>query len=342
MMSPYPSRRIAVLIPCFNEELAIGQVVQDFAAALPEAEIYVYDNNSRDKTAAVAASHGALVRREERQGKGNVVRRMFADIEADAYVLVDGDATYAAGSARQMVETMFAQNLDMVVGARQHTTSEAYRRGHQFGNAMLTGVVAGLFGKSFSDILSGYRIFSRRFVKSFPALSQGFEIETELTVHALGLRLPTAEIATPYGTRPPGSVSKLSTYRDGWRILRVIIGLYRHEQPSNFFGVVGAVFAALSVVMGLPIVFEWLETGLVPRLPTAVLAASLMLLGALLATVGLVLQTVTLGRREVKRLAYLGIPLAETPPATGRHDLPDRQGPQLPMTVARMHPGSGK
>lgn len=321
MVTMTPSLRVAVLVPCYNEELAIGRVVLDFKAALPGAEVYVYDNNSSDRTSAVAAAHGAIVRREERQGKGNVVRRMFADIEADVYVLVDGDATYHAASAKQMVEMLIGQNLDMVVGARQHTTEDAYRRGHQFGNAMLTGVVAGLFGKSFSDILSGYRAFSRRFVKSFPALSQGFEIETELTVHALGLRLPTAEVQTPYGARPPGSVSKLSTYRDGFRILRVIIGLYRHEQPSNFFGIAGAVCAALSIAFGLPIVLEWLQTGLVPRLPTAVLSASLMILGALLVTIGLVLQTVTLGRREVKRLVYLGIPVtaaASAPMAAGR------------------------
>jgi len=339
MVSMSTAPRIAVLIPCFNEELAIGRVVNDFAAALSGADIYVYDNNSSDRTSAVAASHGALVRREERQGKGNVVRRMFADVEADIYVLVDGDATYSADSARQMVATLVAQNLDMVVGARQHTTEEAYRRGHQFGNAMLTGVVAGLFGKSFSDILSGYRVFSRRFVKSFPALSQGFEIETELTVHALGLRLPTAELSTPYGTRPPGSVSKLSTYRDGWRILRVIIGLYRHEQPSNFFGILGAVFAALSIAFGLPVVLEWLQTGLVPRLPSAVLAASLMLLGALLVTVGLVLQTVTLGRREVKRLAYLGIPVAAPASGDGGQRLLDRS--DKAVAAARSAEGRG-
>jgi glycosyltransferase involved in cell wall biosynthesis len=301
--------QLAVLIPCYNEEAAIAQVVQSFRQALPDATIYVYDNNSKDRTIEFASQQGAVVRSEERQGKGNVVRRMFSDIDADAYVLVDGDATYDAASARAMVDALFAQNLDMVVGTRVHSSADAYRRGHQFGNALLTNVVAGLFGRSFSDILSGYRVFSRRFVKSFPALSEGFEIETELTVHALGLRLPVSEVRTPYGVRPEGSSSKLSTYRDGFRILKVIIGLYRHEQPIRFFGMLAALLAIASVTLGVPVVLEWLQTGLVPRLPTAVLSASVMLLSALLLTVGLVLQTVTLGRREVKRLTYLGIPL---------------------------------
>jgi glycosyltransferase involved in cell wall biosynthesis len=311
------AHRIAVLVPCYNEEAAIAQVVRDFRCALPAAEIYVYDNNSKDRTVEVATASGAIVRCEERQGKGNVVRRMFSDVDADVYVLVDGDSTYSAPSARAMVDCLISQNLDMVVGTRVHTSADAYRRGHQFGNALLTNVVSGLFGRSFSDILSGYRVFSRRFVKSFPALSEGFEIETELTVHALSLRLPVSELRTPYGVRPEGSMSKLSTYRDGFRILKVIIGLYRHEQPSNFFGALGFVSAAVSVALGLPIVLEWLQTGLVPRLPTAVLAASVMLLGALLVTVGLVLQTVTLGRREVKRLAYLTMPLPRLQATSG-------------------------
>lgn len=302
--------RIAVLIPCFNEELAIAKVVRDFRQRLPSANIYVYDNNSSDRTASVAAASGAVVRHEERQGKGNVVRRMFGDIEADVYVLVDGDATYSAEAAPELVQTLIDNRLDMVVGTRVHESADAYRRGHQFGNRMLTGFLTQLFGRSFTDILSGYRVFSRRFVKSFPALSEGFEIETELTVHALSLRLPVGEVATAYGVRPEGSMSKLSTYRDGFRILRVMIGLYRHERPGMFFGLIGATLALIALALGVPIVIDWLRTGLVPRFPTAILASGVMILAALVATVGLVLQTVTLGRRELRRLMYLQIPLA--------------------------------
>lgn len=299
---------IAVLVPCYNEEAAIERVVREFRAALPEAAIYVYDNNSKDRTLEVARAAGAEVRVERRQGKGNVVRRMFADIEADAYVLVDGDATYHAPSARAMVQCLFDENLDMVVGCRVHTQQEAYRAGHQFGNAMLTGFVARLFGRTFSDILSGYRVFSRRFVKSFPALAVGFETETELTVHALELRMPVMEIETPYGARPEGSVSKLSTYRDGFRILRLILQLYKHERPLAYFSIVAGVLALLSVGLGLPLVFEWLRTGLVPRFPTAILATGIMVMAFLSLTVGLILETVTRGRQELKRLIYLQVP----------------------------------
>ena len=299
---------IAVLVPCYNEEAAIERVVREFRVALPEAAIYVYDNNSKDRTLEVARAAGAEVRVERRQGKGNVVRRMFADIEADAYVLVDGDATYHAPSARAMVQCLFDENLDMVVGCRVHTQQEAYRAGHQFGNAMLTGFVARLFGRTFSDILSGYRVFSRRFVKSFPALAVGFETETELTVHALELRMPVMEIETPYGARPEGSVSKLSTYRDGFRILRLILQLYKHERPLAYFSIVAGVLALLSVGLGLPLVFEWLRTGLVPRFPTAILATGIMIMAFLSLTVGLILETVTRGRQELKRLIYLQVP----------------------------------
>lgn len=298
---------IAVLVPCYNEEATIERVVHEFRAALPEATIYVYDNNSGDRTREMALAAGAEVRVERRQGKGNVVRRMFADIEADAYVLVDGDATYHAPSVCEMVRRLFDENLDMVVGCRVHTEEEAYRPGHQFGNAMLTGFVAKLFGRTFSDILSGYRVFSRRFVKSFPALSVGFETETELTVHALELRMPVVEIETPYGVRIEGSVSKLSTYRDGFRILRLILQLYKHERPMAYFAIIGGVLALLSVALGIPLIFEWLRTGLVPRLPTAILATGVMIMAFLSLTVGLVLETVTRGRKEFKRLAYLQV-----------------------------------
>ena len=300
--------RVALLIPCYNEEAAIQQVVGDFRRAVPHAEIFVYDNNSKDRTAEVARAAGAAVRSEPRQGKGQVVRRMFSDLEADVYVLVDGDATYSADSAPQMIQLLEDQSLDMVVGCRVHAAADAYRRGHRFGNALLTGFVAYLFGRQFTDILSGYRVFSRRFVKSFPALSEGFEIETELTVHALELNMPVAEIDTPYGARPEGSASKLSTYRDGFRILRVILALFRHERPMQFFSIGGALLGVLAILLAVPIVLEWLRTGLVPRFPTAILATGIMLLAFLSFTAGVILETVTRGRQEVKRLIYLQIP----------------------------------
>jgi hypothetical protein len=297
--------RVALLIPCYNEEAAIGQVIRDFSTALPHACIYVYDNNSRDRTAEVARESGAIVRQESQQGKGHVVRRMFSDIDADVYVLVDGDSTYAAASAPAMIKLLQDQVLDMVVGTRVHDNADAYRRDHQFGNALLTGFVSRLFGKRFSDILSGYRVFSRRFVKSFPALSKGFEIETELTVHALELNMPVAEFETRYGARPSGSVSKLSTYRDGARILWLILGLLKHEKPFQFFVILAL---ALALGMAFPVVLEWLRTGLVPRFPTAILATGIMILAFTFIGVGLVLETVTRGRHEVKRLVYLQIP----------------------------------
>ena len=300
--------RIALLIPCYNEEATIDRVVKDFRRAIPHAEIFVYDNNSRDRTIDVARAIGATVRREGGQGKGNVVRRMFSDVEADVYVLVDGDATYCADTAPAMIELLQAENLDMVVGCRVHEAAEAYRRGHRFGNVMLTSFVSYLFGKQFSDILSGYRVFSRRFVKSFPVLSSGFEIETELTVHALELKMPVAEIETPYGARPEGSTSKLSTYGDGARILKLILKLYKHEKPLAFFGVLSAVLAFLSIGLAVPIILEWLRTGLVPRFPTAILSAAIMILAFLSITAGMILETVTRGRQEVKRLSYLQIP----------------------------------
>lgn len=300
--------RIAVLLPCYNEEAAIAQTIAGFRAALPGAVVYVYDNNSADETVAVARAAGAVVRTERLQGKGNVVRRMFADIDADIYVMADGDATYDAASAPAMVARLVDEQLDMVVGARITQAQAAYRRGHQLGNAVLTAMLARLFGRSFSDILSGYRVFSRRFVKSFPVLSGGFEIETEISVHALELKVPVGEVATPYFARPEGSQSKLSTYSDGFRIVRTIVTLYRIEKPMLFFGAIGAVLAVLALLLAGPLAMTYMHTGLVPRLPTAVLVTGLMILAALSAFTGLILDTVVRGRREMRRLVYLAHP----------------------------------
>ena len=299
---------VAVLIPCYNEEAAIASVVRDFQAALPDATIYVYDNNSSDRTVEVARATGAVVRHEPLQGKGNVMRRMFSDIEADVYVLVDGDDTYHAPSAPLMVQRLWEGQLDMVNGARVTDIVKAYRPGHRFGNKLLTGMVAYIFGNRIQDMLSGYRVFSRRFIKSFPALASGFETETELTVHALELRMPIAEIKTPYKDRPLGSHSKLNTISDGIRILRTIVNLVKEERPLPFFFIIFALLAAASVFLAWPVMAAFLQTGLVPRLPTAVLSMGLMLLGFLSLTCGLILDTVTLGRREAKRMRYLSIP----------------------------------
>jgi glycosyltransferase involved in cell wall biosynthesis len=300
--------RIAVLLPCYNEDAAIAQTVAGFRAALPNATVYVYDNNSSDRTREVAAAAGAIVRTERMQGKGHVVRRMFADVEADIYVMADGDATYEAAAAPGMVAQLIAEQLDMVVGARKSEVEAAYRRGHRTGNRLLTGLLAWAFGRSFSDILTGYRVFSRRFVKSFPVLSAGFEIETEISVHALELRMPVAEVVTAYAARPEGSVSKLSTYSDGWRILRTIVMLVRFERPLMFFGSLAALFAAVAVILAIPLAMTYMQTGLVPRLPTAILATGLMIVAALSGMAGLILDTVVRGRREVRRLAYLALP----------------------------------
>lgn len=300
---------IAVLVPCYNEAAAIAKVVGDFRAALPGAAIFVYDNNSSDNTAEVARNAGAIVRREPQRGKGNVVRRMFADVEADVYVLVDGDDTYDASYAHMLIDRLLKDSLDMVNAARESQSDAAYRRGHRFGNAFLTGCVAYLFGNRLSDMLSGYRVFSRRFVKSFPGLSSGFEIETELTVHALELRLPIAEVMTPYGERPPGSTSKLNTYRDGARILRTIFNLIKQERPFEFFGAIFLLLALTSVAIEIPVVTTYLKTGLVPRLPTALLGTGMMLLAFLSLVCGLILETVTRGRSELKRLHYLSLPV---------------------------------
>lgn len=300
--------RIAVLLPCYNEEAAIGQTVAGFRQALPQARIYVYDNNSTDRTREVASEAGAIVRSERMQGKGNVVRRMFADVEADVYVMADGDATYDASRAQELVQLLLDEQLDMVVGARKSEVDAAYRRGHRFGNRMLTGMLARLFGRTFTDILSGYRVFSRRFVKSFPALSRGFETETEISVHALELAMPVGEVVTAYAARPEGSESKLSTYRDGWRILGTIMHLFRIERPVLFYGGIGLALAMLAIVLAIPLAITYAQTGLVPRLPTAVLVTGLMLMAALSMVSGLILDTVVRGRREVRRLAYLALP----------------------------------
>jgi glycosyltransferase involved in cell wall biosynthesis len=304
-----PARpRVAVLVPCFNEEAAVASVVADFRKALPSAEIFVYDNNSSDRTIAVARGAGAEVRSERRQGKGHVVRRMFADIDADVYVLVDGDATYDAASAPRMIDALISDHLDMVVGVRVDRAEAAYRPGHRTGNRMLTSFLALVFGQAFKDILSGYRVFSRRFVKSFPVLSDGFEIETELSVHALELALPVAEIETPYYARPEGSFSKLNTWRDGFRILGTILKLYRSEKPLRFFTGIGIFLTLVSIGLAIPVMVTYLEEGIVPRLPTAVLSMGLMILAVLSVSSGLVLDTVTRGRREMKLLAYLSQP----------------------------------
>ncbi len=295
---------IAVLIPCYNEASSIGDVVKSFRVALPHARIFVYDNNSHDNTAAVAREAGAIVRREPLQGKGHVVRRMFSDIEADVYLMVDGDATYDAASAPRLVSRLIETQADMVVGARITEDKAAYRTGHRFGNRMLTGLVQQIFGDRFTDMLSGYRAFSRRFVKSFPALASGFETETELTVHALELDMITAEVQTPYGARQAGSVSKLSTIRDGFRILGTIGRLMRDERPMVFFGAIAGLVAAAAIALGMPIIGEYMATGLVPRFPTAFLCGTLAVLASISLVSGIILETVRVGRCEMKRLAY--------------------------------------
>lgn len=307
-MTEQDQPRIAVLLPCYNEEAAIGPTVAGFRAALPTATIYVYDNNSRDRTVEVAEAAGAIVRTERQQGKGNVVRRMFADIEADIYVMADGDLTYDPAAAPAMVGMALSEQLDMVVGTRQHDAKEAYRGGHVLGNRLFTGLLSFLFARSFTDVFSGYRVFSRRFVKSFPVLSSGFEIETEMSIHALELRMPVGEVTTAYGARPEGSASKLSTFRDGWRILKVMLNLFRTERPWFFFGSAGALLVAAALLLSIPLVMTYIDTGLVPRFPTAILITGMVIIAVLSFLAGLILDTVTHGRRELRRLAYLAQP----------------------------------
>jgi glycosyltransferase involved in cell wall biosynthesis len=308
MMAAKQQPRIAVLLPCYNEEAAIGATVEGFRRVLPSADIYVYDNNSCDRTREVAAAAGAIVRTETQQGKGCVVRRMFADVEADVYLMADGDLTYDPDSAPEMVRLIMEDQLDMVVGTRRHDVADAYRGGHVIGNRLFTRLLSGLFGRSFTDIFSGYRTFSRRFAKSFPVLSQGFEIETEMSVHALELRMPVGEIETRYLARPEGSHSKLSTFRDGWRILKTIVTLYRVERPVLFFGGIAALLVVAALILAVPLVSTYLETGLVPRFPTAILVTGMVIVAVLSFFAGLILDTVTRGRREMRRLAYLALP----------------------------------
>ncbi len=306
--APSPRPAIAVLIPCYNEEVAIGKVVRDFAAALPRAVIFVYDNNSKDNSVAVARAAGAVVRHETQQGKGHVVRRMFRDIDADFYVMVDGDDTYDPAAAARMLALAQSGPHDLVNCIRRETETAAYRGGHRWGNLLLTGVVRQIFGNRVRDMLSGYKVFSRRFAKSFPALSQGFDIETELTIHALELAMPVAHVEGSYRGRAEGSESKLRTYRDGWRILMMILKLIRHERPFFFFGIIASLLVAASILIAIPVAITYAQTGLVPRLPTAVLSTGVMLLAALSFLAGLVLDTVSRGRREVRLLAYLQHP----------------------------------
>ena len=313
--SLYRNQRIAVIVPCHNEEMTVRPVVEGFQQVLPEAEVFIFNNLSTDRTTEIAKQVGAQVRDVNLKGKGNVVRRMFADVDADIYIMVDGDATYHAPSARILIDKLLDQQLDMVVGSRVESDpgpSLAYRRGHRLGNKLLTGSVQWIFGGSFRDMLSGYRVFSRRYVKSFPAHSNGFEIETELNVHALELRMPSAEVDTPYGARPEGSASKLSTYRDGWRILKTIGRLVVSEKPLQLFGLVGAFLLIAAFGLAIPIVIEYSHTGVVRRFPTLGLVTALMVSGGLSLVTGLILQAMTLARHEIKHLAYLAVPAPST------------------------------
>jgi glycosyltransferase involved in cell wall biosynthesis len=307
-MDRYRGNTVAVILPCYNEAPAIASVVAAFRAALPEAQIHVFDNASTDGTADVARTAGAMVRTVTARGKGNVVRRMFADVEADIYLMADGDGTYDPAAARQMLDRMIDGSLDMVVGCRTAEGAAAYRAGHRFGNRALTGAVARIFGDGFTDMLSGYRAFSRRYVKSFPALSKGFEIETELTIHALELRAPHGEVQTTYGARAEGTESKLTTWGDGFRILGTILRLHMLERPMEFYLTLAFAGLLVSLYLGVPVIYEYLQTGLVPRFPTAIAAVGFMLAALLAAVCALILDSVVTGRREAKRLVYLGIP----------------------------------
>ena len=315
-MNMIDSLDVAVIIPCHNEEIAVGKVVVDLRRELPNARIYVYDNLSTDRTAQVASDAGAIVRRETSKGKGNVVRRAFADIDADVYLMIDGDDTYDAAAARRMIETLVEGPYDHVLGVRQQVSHTAFRPGHSTGNKAFNAVVSGLFGTRVNDMLSGYRAFSRRFVKSFPAVSREFEIETELTVHSVNLRLPQTEFAVGFRDRAEGSESKLSTYRDGFKILSLLVNLTRHERPMFFHGVLAGLFLLVAVILGIPLLTEFIATGLVPRLPTALLASSLVIIAVLIAVVGILMDALTKSRREAARLFYLTF---SAPPVTALH-----------------------
>lgn len=302
----YGDKKIAVVIPCYNEAATTGKVIRDFRIHLPNAEIYVFDNNSADLTSEVAEREGAIVRHVGHRGKGNVVRRMFADVNADIYLMVDGDDTYDASAAPSMIKQLLDEHLDMVVGTRIENGDEnTYRPGHRLGNKMLTGAVSTIFKGSFSDMLSGYRVFSRRYVKSFPCQSHGFEIETELTIHALELRMCIGEIPTAYGERPEGSISKLSTYKDGIKILKTIIQLYAYERPLLFYTVIAAFLALMSLLIGAPVVADFVEMGIVPKLPSAIAAASVMVMAMLCLGCAIISHLITVCRREAKYLSYL-------------------------------------
>ena len=308
----YSDDKIAVIVPCYNEASAIAKVVSDFNKYLPEATVYVFDNNSNDGPADVAANAGAIVRHVGHKGKGNVVRRMFADIDADIFVMVDGDDTYEAAAAPAMINKLLDENLDMVVGCRvENGDDKTYRPGHRFGNKMLTGTVSTIFKGSFTDMLSGYRVFSKRYAKSFPCHSHGFEIETELTIHALELRMRIGEVQTSYGERPEGSVSKLSTYKDGIKILRTIIQLYAYERPLFFYSIIAAFFAIISLAVGAPVISDYVSTGLVPKFPSAIAAASIMIMSMLSLVCGVISHLITVSRRETKYLTYLSIPFGK-------------------------------
>ena len=314
----YRGNRVAVILPCYNEVLVVASVIAAFRTALPEADIFVFDNSSTDGTAAAALAAGAMVRNVQQRGKGNVVRRMFADVEADIYLMADGDGTYDAQRSRALVDKLLDEGLDMVVGTRQPVGDGAeYRPGHAWGNRLLTGTVARIFGGGFTDMLSGYRVLSRRFVKSFPALSKGFEIETELTIHALELRAPYGEMSTAYGSRVEGSVSKLGTIRDGFAILKSILRLYVRERPRQLYSSVAVFCIAVSLLLALPVIYEFVETGLVPRLPTAVLAGLIMIAATVTGATAVIMDSVVTGRAEAKRLRYLDIPAVED--RSGQH-----------------------
>lgn len=305
--------KIAAIVPCYNEVASVGSVVRDLREAVPGIDVYVYDNNSTDGTAEAARQAGAIVRHELVKGKGNVVRRAFADVEADIYLLIDGDDTYEAGAAGRMIATLRGGPYDQVTGVRNQTTETAYRPGHATGNRMFNALVGFVFGTPVSDMLSGYRVFSRRFVKSFPALSREFEIETELTVHSINLRVPQTEVPVKFKDRAEGSESKLRTYHDGLRILRLILELTRHERPLLFYGILAVILFLVGVGLGIPLIVGFVHTGLVPRLPTAVLASSLVILSVLLFITGIILDGLRRSRRESARLFYLALPAVQTP-----------------------------